>query len=192
MNEYLKSASSRYKEEIKKNYVINPISEVDCEIMVEIRELLKKAGLREADAILKEYKYLKDTEIRDQLMQCNINFRADEDSLNDLIEDTLKNGKENDELFKVYFVTIGEHNLFARYISGFVVVEDWDENDNFIGTITLNPVDESATKQPIYSNYKIVFRDEEKFENELQNLKKQMIEAGVDFAKYNLKEEDGD
>lgn len=192
MNEYLKSASERYKKLSPKRFIINPISEVDCEIMVEIRELLKKAGLREADVILKEYKYLKDTEIRDQLMQCNINFRADEDSLNDLVKDTLKSGKENDELFKVYFLTIGEHNLFARYISGFIVKEDYDENDNFIGTIILNPVDESATKQPIYSNYKIVFRNEEKFENELQSFKKQMIEAGIDFAKDNLTEENGD
>ena len=76
MNQYLKSASERYENKFKDEFLINPISNTDAEIVVEIIELFKKAGVNEAVEILKEYKLNKDTEIRDSLLDLNTNFKS--------------------------------------------------------------------------------------------------------------------
>ena len=61
MNDYLNSASSRYKE--NKDIKINPISKFDAEIIWELRNVLGKLGAAEIVLVLDSYKYLKDEDI---------------------------------------------------------------------------------------------------------------------------------
>jgi hypothetical protein len=61
MNDYLNSASSRYKE--NKDIKINPISKFDAEIIWELRSVIEKLGANEIVLVLDSYKYLKDEDI---------------------------------------------------------------------------------------------------------------------------------
>ena len=70
-----------------KEYLINPISKVDSNIIRELRELLKKLGCSGVTAILDDFKYLKDQEIEEALLDYNTNFKEKEDRGGDRNED---------------------------------------------------------------------------------------------------------
>lgn len=70
MNKYLKSALERYKS--KEEFKIHPISKVDAEIVWELMIALGKLGINDLKDILDNYKYWKDSEVRDLLLQWNI------------------------------------------------------------------------------------------------------------------------
>ena len=74
MNHFFKSASERFSKLKKSEYLINPLSEIDAEIIGELSEILKKFNANETVAILKQYKELKDSEIRDMLLQLNMDL----------------------------------------------------------------------------------------------------------------------
>jgi hypothetical protein len=72
MNQYLKSAVERDK---RKKYLISPLCQEDAEIIWELIIALKRVGSDKADeikSILEEWKYLKDVEIKNLLLQWNI------------------------------------------------------------------------------------------------------------------------
>lgn len=71
MNDYLNSASARYKE--NKDIKINPISKFDAEIIWELRNIIEKLGANEIKDVLDSYKYLKDEDIFDLLKSWNKN-----------------------------------------------------------------------------------------------------------------------
>jgi len=71
MNQHLKSATERYK---GKEFLINPISPLDAEIIWElIIALGKTKGAEELKEILDNWKLSKDEITRDELLQWNIN-----------------------------------------------------------------------------------------------------------------------
>ena len=187
MKEYLRSASSRFEKLKEKDYVISPISTVDSEIIVEIIELFNKCGRREVSTILKQYKYLKDEEIRDQLMQCNLDITAKnyEDNgdgeISELLDtiDELK-GKLDE---RTKYIELGRDNIKANLIFGFKTEEHLTGEEVFLGKLILNPVDRGATKIPLYANHTIDCYNEEKFENLVESFKEQMKSAGVEFVK---------
>lgn len=80
MKQHLKSATERYQAFKPKEFKINPISTVDAEIIVEISEILKKLGKPNIKSIVDQWKYLSDEDIRDSLMEVNIELgRHDEE-----------------------------------------------------------------------------------------------------------------
>lgn len=189
MNKYLKSALSNFEKIKEKEYLISPISEIDCEVMVEIVELFTKLGMRDVVQVLKQYKYLKDEEIRDQLIECNMKFNADEyKEVDDEIADFIDEIKET----KRDFVTIGEESILGNLIFGFKTIEDYTEEENFIGKLILNPVDISATKQPLYSNHTITFYSEGHMESEMNNFKQQLKKINVKFVYKDIEKEESE
>lgn len=79
------------KESVQENMVgdISPISPIDAEIIVEIKEALKKHRLDDLASIVGEWKNLDDSEIRDMLIDYNINKREEENE-----EEGVKGGKK--------------------------------------------------------------------------------------------------
>jgi len=71
MNKFLQSAVERFPKDLEKS-LIHPISRTDAEIIIEVIEIIKKTGLTEIKALLDQYKYLKDTEIYNQLQDWNL------------------------------------------------------------------------------------------------------------------------
>lgn len=209
MNNYLKAAIERYKKLLPKNkqegYLINPMSEVDCEIIVELQELLKKSGNNEAHSIMKEYKgQVKDSEIRDQLIQCNINTR-DNDLFEayDNIEEDFEDGEDNiktlkkkvKELLEVIknnkrkFLIIKSYRFVTNLIFSYKK-DDLSSIDKELYRLIINPVREDLTKIPIYANTEFYFDNEEECDEIIENIDIALQKANVEFV--NKGEENGD
>ena len=185
MNKYLKSASDRFNEIKKGDYIINPISEIDSEIIIEFSELFKKLGLKEICTIISQYKYLKDEEIRDLLIESNINVSkkidSEVDSLSKLIE-----GDKN----KKKFLVIGDNKILSDLIFGYTTNTEYSVDDSFLGEIILNPCDIDVSKKPLYANYKLPFYNEDKFEEYKQLLDSALKQSGVEFIDNNIEEDE--
>lgn len=197
MNKYLKSASENFEKLKQKDYLISPISSTDGEIMTEIIELFKKCNQTGVVEILKQYKFLKDEEIRDQLLDCNTKFNRKEldksiREYQDLLED-----EEGDPLVenikkiadsKTEFVIINEDRIEARLIYGYKPERKYDPNDKFEGKLILNPCDKNATKVPLYANHTFIFYDEEELNETVELLDKQLEKANIKFVNKEIKE----
>jgi hypothetical protein len=194
MNKYLKSASDRFKKIKEKDYAIAPMSEIDCEVVVEVSELLKKCGKKDAVEILKQYKYLKDDEIRDQLIQCNIdssskNYEEGGESEVGKLLAEINELKEKLEQ-KKKFIQLKDDSIAVNLIFGFKTETYCDADWNFTGKLILNPVDRSATKIPLYANYEIEINDEDEFEEFVEDFVERMKSSNIEFVSN--QEEDDD
>ena len=194
MNKYLKSASDRFEKIKEKDYAIAPMSEMDCEVVVEVFELLRKSGKKDAVEILKQYKYLKDDEIRDQLIQCNIdtsskNYEKEGESEVGKLLAEINELKEKLEQ-KKKFIQLRDDSIAVNLIFGFKTETYCDADWNFTGKLILNPVDRSATKIPLYANYEIEVHDEDEFDEIVEHLTIQMKNSGIEFVSNQEDEDD--
>lgn len=195
MNQYLKSASDRFSKLIgDKQFAISPISEIDGEIITSITELFVKLDKREVVQILKQYKYLKDEEINDLLLQCNLDSTAKQyekieqdggykkllDQIDELT-DKLKSKRE--------FITLKNERFAASIVFAYRVEEDYIKNTKYVGKLIINPTDVSATKQPLHANYTITCEDEDEFTELIESFEIQMEQSGVEFNKEGKEEE---
>lgn len=155
MNKYLKSASENFEKLKQKDYLISPISSTDGEIMTEIIELFKKCNQTGVVEILKQYKFLKDEDIRNQLLECNTKFHRKELDKSIREYQDLLDEEENDPFVenlkkiadsKIEFVIINEERIQASIIFGYRTSTKYDLEDNFEGKLILNPCDKNVTK----------------------------------------------
>ncbi|MFW6273068.1 MAG: hypothetical protein ACOC2U_04755 [bacterium] len=175
MNNYLKSAAKRYEEKLGKEFLINPISNIDGEIITEITELLKKLKANEAVEVLKSYKYKKDEEIRDELLGLNTNFKSksvkvDEDSSEDEIE-----GVAEEKSKTIYFSDFQQTFIKKFQVLGGrkMIFVDKETRAEF-PAILLNEVDELATKEPMYANTILTYEEEVQRDEDYENLISEM------------------
>jgi len=183
MNQHFKAASNRYKDLLPENkkesgYLINPISTVDCEIITELFELLKKAGFSKAVAILREYKgQVKDTEILDQLMQCNIDTKSK--ALKEAYEEELEEGFE--KKFKRDFIQIEGHRIEIAYIFGYFFKDNSDDDFEEY-KIILNPCRSDATRIPLYANQEFVFYDFVECQKTIKTIDNYLEQSNIKFV----------
>jgi hypothetical protein len=177
MNKFLKSASDRFQKIQEKEYLIHPISEIDCEIIVELGQILKKAGLEDVVQILNSYKSLKDEEIRDELLSWNIDHPAVSKSA----DETASNEKE-EPLKKAPFVWIGDNLMKIYDLIGLSVYERFDEEyQGFKFGVTINPTPEHTLKKPMFADTNIEWFSDEDRKQFISNLESLCAEYGVDL-----------
>lgn len=203
MNKYLKSASENFEKLKQKDYLISPISSTDGEIMTEIIELFKKCNQTGVVEILKQYKFLKDEEIREQLLECNTNFKSQEVEDFDEGEEG-GSPKSTKKLLKIIeklkemlarkteFVIINEERIMANIIFGYRTEGGYDLLDNFEGKLILNPCDKNATKVPLYANHTLIFYNEDELNEMIELLDKQLEKANIKFVNKEIKEKEDD
>jgi len=181
MNKFLKSASQRYcKLKESKDFIINPISEIDAEIIVEIGEIFKKQGLVDLAEILKSYKELKDEEIRDQLMQWNIDHpNGKNNKINNFIDKVIDEVIEEQKLPP--FIQINNLRMKLCHLLGLELYERIDEEENYKWGIIINPTPEHTKQIPLYSNFKVEWFTEKDRNNVLYKLESVCQEQGIDF-----------
>lgn len=188
MNKFLRSASERYDQLKKKDYLINPMSEIDTEIAIEIGQILKKTGLNDVLEIFSSYKEVKDEEVRDQLMQWNIDHPFGQ--IKDLAKsqknviDSMLEGVEEQEKYPP-FIIIGELTMKIYDLKGFVVYDKIDRDGNEIYVIKINPIPDHTKNIPLYSNYEIEYFDEQNRNEVLEQLRKVLSDTGTDFIDLN-------
>lgn len=159
MNQYLKAAVDRYERLNKgeKTYLIAPISKIDAEIIVEIVELFKKLNKMNVVEILKNYKFHKDEEIRDALLDANTNFKNESSTSDDEQKEALSAFTTKRD-----FVQIGDERIFIGMINS------WSKGERFcrkrgsmVYSIILNRFEKDLqlTKVPMYANHTFDFDD---------------------------------
>ena len=189
MNKFLKSANERFDKIKPKDYLINPISEEDCEIVIELMQILKKNNIEDIFQIMNQYKELKDGEIRDTLMQWNIDhpFGTEKDVSNKQKEQV---DKIVEEEIKAYapFIQIGDLTLKIYDLHGFELYERIDKEDNFKYGIKINPTPDHVKSIPLYSNYCTEWYVEQNRNMVLEQLKSVAEEQGTNFIDLNSNE----
>lgn len=88
MKDHLKSAVKRYKQEEVR---INPISNLDVEIVVELTQIFDKLNQPELKSMVDQWKFLSDVEVRDMLIEWNIQHPK-------TFEEKGEEGEENGEV----------------------------------------------------------------------------------------------
>lgn len=178
MNEFIKAATLRYPEELNK-LLIHPINKVDGEIIVELGEILKKLNATDVKAILDSYKYQKDSEIYDKLLQWNIDHPIKVDEKVDE-----KSGSRSSVLFRRNFIFFNDLRLDVFFI------HCWEKSDHFNFVkgemeyeIVVNklsdstsPVNSTSHKVIRYSSADIRDRDFERLDSFMQNFE------GINFV----------
>lgn len=160
MKDYLKKAIEKYPcEELEAKInkgeplKINPISKIDADIIVEIIELLRKynsnVAINDAISIIEQWKYLKDTDILNKLIQLNLDVSK-------AIADNSSN--EGGAAPVIRYLNINgsriDLNLFISH-----EVYETSENGNIQYVLKLNPVHEKSKNFPMYANLEFNFSD---------------------------------
>jgi hypothetical protein len=157
MKNYLKSAVDRFKNSKgKEEYLINPVSEVDAEIIIEIIEAFKKLGRTDISSILDGWKYHKDKVIQEYMMQWNID--------NPLQADDQENSDKNQHIPSIFdikprpVIKIRDEMIDIGYVHHYNKIEEWVEKERMgMYGIILNETPSEAKRVPIYANKKIFF-----------------------------------
>lgn len=186
MNKFLKSAVTRY-EALKgtKDYLINPISTVDAEIMIELGQILKKLGAKDLFEILNSYKEVKDAEIRDTLIEWNIQHPSggNKDALSkvfDRVFNKIETEEKEEEKYPP-FIRISNLTMRIYDLKGLELTERVDDEGNYKWGIVINPTPDHVKQIPLYSNYRVEFFSEKNRNDVLKKLESVFSENGTDF-----------
>lgn len=194
MNKYLNSAKERFSKISDKDYLIHPISEVDCEIFIELAQILKKAGLNEVIEIIKEYKGLKDTEIRDDLLQWNIDHPTLRiTKLINKIADKAGEDEEDKYPPPPAFLKIGDLLIREFDLRGIEKYERFDEKrEDYIYGIIINPMPEGFNIKniPMFANSKLEYSDEQNRNEVLKKLSEFLLNQEVQTINLDPDEEE--
>jgi hypothetical protein len=168
----------------KKDYLINPMSEVDLDIVKELREICKKLGEDAVCSILDDYKYLKDEQIHERLLERNMELTQEE--LND-IEGGDSPKKEKDIEYNRDFIRLNDQHFEVRYIFHWDKTKHWDETKlDYDFGIVLNKVPDSVTKIPIYGNTYIYFKNQKDRDDAYNEYTRMMEDRGdIDIKRVN-------
>lgn len=193
MNKYLASACERFLKISDKDYLIHPISEVDCEVFSELVQILTKAGLSEVIEIIKEYKGVKDLEIRDDLLQWNIDHpKLGMVKLMNKIADQATEGEKNDWPPPPAFLKIGDLLVREFDLRGIEKYERFDEKkEDYVYGITINPMPEGFNIKniPMFANSKIEYNDEQNRNEVLRKLSEFLLDQEVQTINLDPDEE---
>jgi len=184
MDKYLKASAIRFEEMKDKDYLINPMSTKDAEIIIEIREALKKLGATDLVDILRQYKFRKDEEICDNLLQWNTDFAGLGN--NDPLEEIAKEYREQNKKEAFKYLLIDDILIKSHHLHGVKIVDEWDEKrGDYLFCIILNPLPPEEIGQikliPLYANEKLVFYREEDRDEVLANIRNFLEEEGNDI-----------
>ena len=177
MNKFFKSAIERYKDLLPSNkkggYLINPISEVDAEIINEIKVILDKLGVCEVSEILKNYKEFKDLDIYESLLQWNID--------NPKLKFSNNSQDQESSTIGVAYIKIKNIVMFQYEFRCYELFEEIEDDDVKYKMI-LNPTPPEASKVPIFANYIVTFDDEDDRSDTINRLILFLEERGINFV----------
>lgn len=178
MNNFFRSAIERYKKLLSdhKNdgFLINPISEIDLEIIRELCIIIGKLGSSEVVQIMKSYKEYKDEEIRDTLLQWNIDYHKKKTKVSADEEQPV----DSEEPLPAYLKIQGL--IFHIYdFVGMEEIEYYDEEqETMVYQLRINPTPEDAKKVPIYANRIVTFDSEQDRQDLINSLESLFLELG--------------
>jgi hypothetical protein len=189
MNQYFKASAKLYLDRVDTaDFLIAPMSEVDCDINTELRSILAKAGLKEIADLLGQYKYLKDSEILDQLMQFNLDHPKgeknpslsieNEGSFEEALQKALKEALDSLKIscidFDGHILEVSYLRLISKKISSHFDQDFLRNVDQF--TIVINETHADTSTVP-YSNIVLTYETIEERDRAYERLKELLIES---------------
>lgn len=173
MKAHLKKSVDQYSK-IQDEVLINPISQTDAEIITEVIEALKKLDKTDLVAILDGWKYKKDSEVRDDLLQWNIDFNSESNQEEDTKDKEYAWFKKlegggyiiNGQLYVQHpiftFITLGDIRYCLEEIFNYSKIEEWDYDVNKMKYgIRLNSHPDESTFKKKYADKKMFFISKE-------------------------------
>lgn len=179
MNKFFTSAIERFDKLKGREFLINPISRLDAEIIIELGQILKKVGLTDVLAILRNYKESKDLEIQEQLLQWN----TDHPSLSKLTSEKKDLEENQSSTQRLVFFQIGDIVVHELDLRGYRTFDKLDEESGeYEFGIILNPMPEGhkMTQVPIFADEEIIYNTEENRNVVLKNLSTYLKERNID------------
>jgi hypothetical protein len=180
MKEHLKKAALSYAK-LKEETAINPISNIDAEIIVELLEALKKVGKTDLVAILDGWKYKKDGDVRDDLLTWNTEYNSEENQEEREDGYEIKVGKFgglfiNGQLYikekTRNFITLQGAMYELELIFNYSKIKEWSY-DLPVGQkhgIKLNEHPDETIRKSIYADKKIFYSSIEERDKEFDRL----------------------
>jgi isocitrate/isopropylmalate dehydrogenase len=176
MNKFLQSAAERYPKELN-SQLIHPINAIDAEIIGEIIDILKKLEFIEITLFLDQYKYLKDSEIRNVLKQWNIDHPADGELGKEDVIDKKPKKSGLDLLFRRNFIFFKNFRLELSRITSYEKQDEYnfvlvrEEYKIIINALpeTTNIVNSTSNKIISYTDIEQRDRDFEALDTYMEN-----------------------
>jgi len=163
MNEKaISQATIRYDGEVKKEYLLKPISREDLEIVMELTEICKKANVRGINEAMENYKVNPDKEVLEQLSNVRKSIKEKTEKPKSVVP---KNGEgENQAIFRmIKFNDLETRRIYQPNIVSYL--RFYNEVDNEFG-IFLNECDETLQRQPLHANTMLIYRNEKEREKD--------------------------
>lgn len=183
MKEHLKSASARYKQDLAK---INPISDIDAEIITEISQALLKIGENKLKSVVDQWKFLKDEDVRDLLLDWHLNTKDKRlidsgDIDGELVTNDPKSGegkgKKDESFFIRPFIDFQGSMLEAYNIKSFTKGMRYDHDDSrLVWEIMVN---KDMKMDFPYTNQTFSFYTEKAREDAWGSLKEMLEKTGT-------------
>lgn len=181
-NQYLKVSSDRYPKELD-SALIHPISTIDAEIAVELGQIFKKAHLEAVKAIWDKYKFYKDSQVRDQLLQWNIDHPEVPDVFEDEDDSTGKAKKKIRGLLDIIetktFIMLKDLRINLSFIRTYEKRQEF----NFVKEtmqyfITINELPDTTGVTNATTNKEILYTDFEQRDHDFALLDQAMRDSG--------------
>jgi hypothetical protein len=154
----ISQASERYDKEVKKDYLLKPISKEDINIIKELTELCKKANIKGVKETMDNYKVNPDKEISEQLLEISSNFKVrKEKKIVPYIEDGDTETEEKNFYRMVKFCDSEQRRIYQPNIISYR--KFYNEGSDEYG-IFLNECDETLQRQPMHANTLLIYEEE--------------------------------
>ena len=188
MNTFLQSSSQRYPKDLESS-LIHPLSKEDAEIITELTGLLKDAGLQEVVTILNQWKYLKDKEIYDKLLDVHAKLVLERDDGTGDDEDGVPKVKDKKSksgltfLFKRNWIYFRDFRLDLHYVRGYEKRDEYNFGKHaMLYFIIINALPETTSVTNPETNKTIEYTDMEQRDADFALLDNYISTfPGVDF-----------
>lgn len=156
----------KYKEIVKKDFLLHPVSSYDKDIVMTLVALCKNSGVRGVGQVMENYKVHPDSEILEELVKLSGN-KKEEKPKSKSREKVFVDGEEckQDALYTmVKFNDLSQNRIFRPNI---IAYYKWEDRGG-VPFIILNPCDETLAKQPIHANLMLQYDTEEDRDKDFQ------------------------
>lgn len=157
----------KYKEIVKKDFLLHPVSSHDKDIVMALVALCKNSGVRGVEQVMENYKMHPDSEILEGLVKLSGNKKEEKPKkkgVNKVFVDGDDDGIDDNLYTMVKFADLSQNRIFRPNIIAYF---KWEDDDG-VPFIVLNPCDETLTKQPIHANLMLQYDTEEDRDKDFQ------------------------
>lgn len=154
---YIQSAIDRFNEIKEKDYLINPISSVDADIINLLIGFLEKGGFQDIASLMKDYKFESDKDILNNLSELSLKRSKINKSVGDVINKIMDSDKDQKDPYEV--IIINNERVPRWAIRNYTYHKEWIFEKNKIQWILLlNPENTQDVKSvPQFTNKRYFF-----------------------------------